>query len=116
MCQSNESCMNEREETLYNLLNRDPSLDLHVMEAVKLHMMAAALDLHEASSKGQDVPLFSVLMFARDTSEVPTDFMNNHLVKVGDSGGLEQVTYFHLFTTYLITSLLGGSGFTYQKI
>lgn len=83
--------MEEREETLFNLFNTDRSLDIHIMEAVKLHMMVAALELHEANSKGQDVPFFSVLMFARDTSETPLDFMNNHLVQVGDTGGLEQV-------------------------
>lgn len=83
--------MEEREETLFNLFNTDRSLDIHIMEAVKLHMMVAALELHEANSKGQDVPFFSVLMFARDTSETPLDLMNNHLVQVGDTGGLEQV-------------------------
>lgn len=90
--------MEEREETLFNLFNTDRSLDIHIMEAVKLHMMVAALELHEANSKGQDVPFFSVLMFARDTSETPLDFMNNHLVQVGDTGGLEQV---------LMSSILG---------
>lgn len=83
--------MEEREETLYNLLNTDPSLDVHMMEALKLHMMATVLQLHKDYTEGKDVPLFSVLMFARDTSEVPLDFMNNHLLKVGDTGGLEQV-------------------------
>ncbi|KAG8272784.1 hypothetical protein J6590_033441 [Homalodisca vitripennis] len=85
-----EQSVEEREDTLQHLLNTDPTLDLHLMEAVKLHMMVAALNLHDSYSKGQDVPLFSILLFARDTSEVPLDFMNNHLVKVGNTGGLEQ--------------------------
>ncbi|KAG8334309.1 hypothetical protein J6590_093452 [Homalodisca vitripennis] len=90
LLQSNQRSVEEREDTLQHLLNTDPTLDLHLMEAVKLHMMVAALNLHDSYSKGQDVPLFSILLFARDTSEVPLDFMNNHLVKVGNTGGLEQ--------------------------
>ena len=39
----------------------------------------------------QTVPLFAMLLFARDTSSTPRDLMTNHLNHVGDSGGLEQV-------------------------
>nr|CAD7571998.1 unnamed protein product [Timema californicum] len=79
-----------REEALVNILTSDPLLDLHIMEAVKLHMLHRAMELHQANSNGYDVPLFAVLMFSRDTSETPKDFMNNHLSEVGNSGGLEQ--------------------------
>lgn len=84
----------EQEETLAALLNSDPMLDLHVMEAVKLHMLHCAMELHKENSSGSDnVPLFAILMFARDTSETPKDLMNNHLREVGNSGGLEQVRF-----------------------
>ena len=39
----------------------------------------------------QTVPLFAMLLFARDTSSTPRELMANHLNHVGDSGGLEQV-------------------------
>jgi ubiquitin thioesterase otulin len=86
------STIGDREETLATLLNSDPTLDLHLVEAVKLHMLQCAMELHRGNSSGSDdVPLFAMLMFARDTSETPKDLMNNHLREVGNSGGLEQV-------------------------
>lgn len=94
----------DREETLATLLNSDPTLDLHVVEAVKLHMLQCAMELHRGSSNGSDgVPLFAMLMFARDTSETPKDLMNNHLREVGNSGGLEQVEMFLLGYTLGVT-------------
>ncbi|XP_069694471.1 serine-rich adhesin for platelets-like isoform X2 [Periplaneta americana] len=94
----------DREETLASLLNSDPSLDLHVMEAVKLHMLQCAMELHRENTSGSDdVPLFAILMFARDTSETPKDLMNNHLREVGNSGGLEQVEMFLLGYTLGVT-------------
>nr|CAD7406785.1 unnamed protein product [Timema poppensis] len=94
-----------REEALANILTSDPLLDLHIMEAVKLHMLHRAMELHQANSNGYDVPLFAVLMFSRDTSETPKDFMNNHLSEVGNSGGLEQLpsnNFIRSQTDYLI--------------
>ncbi|CAB3386197.1 Hypothetical predicted protein [Cloeon dipterum] len=89
-----------RESLLVNMLNANASLDLHLLEAVKLHMMATALKIHEQSVTCPDeLPLFAMLMFARDTSENPRDFMNNHLQVVGNSGGLEQVEMFLLSHT-----------------
>ena len=41
----------------------------------------------------QTVPLFAMLLFARDTSSTPRELMANHLNHVGDSGGLEQVRW-----------------------
>lgn len=93
-----------REETLVTLLNSDPTLDLHVVEAVKLHMLQCAMELHRGNTSGaDDVPLFAMLMFARDTSETPKDLMNNHLREVGNSGGLEQVEMFLLGYTLRVT-------------
>ncbi|XP_023705471.1 uncharacterized protein LOC111863405 isoform X3 [Cryptotermes secundus] len=81
----------DREETLATLLNSDPTLDLHVVEAVKLHMLQCAMELYQGHSSGSDnMPLFASLMFARDTSETPKHLMNNHLCDIGNSGGLEQ--------------------------
>jgi ubiquitin thioesterase otulin len=92
-----------QDETLAALLNSDPILDLHVVEAVKLHMLQHAMELHKESSSGSDnVPLFAILMFARDTSETPKDLMNNHLREVGNSGGLEQVSCCFLLQVVVI--------------
>lgn len=82
-----------RESLLVHMLNSDASLDLHVLEAVKLHMLVSAMQLHSASATSCDLPLFAILMFARDTSETPRDLMNNHLQAVGNTGGLEQVIF-----------------------
>nr|CAD7261170.1 unnamed protein product [Timema shepardi] len=92
-----------REEALVNILTSDPLLDLHIMEAVKLHMLHRAMELHQANSNGYDVPLFAVLMFSRDTSETPKDFMNNHLSEVGNSGGLEQIEMYLVGYTLGVT-------------
>lgn len=80
-----------RECVVLARLNRDPLLDVRLCEAVKLHMLAAALDLHAASVSGESVPLFAMIMFARHSSLTPQDLLRNHLNPVGDTGGLEQV-------------------------
>ncbi|XP_037068017.1 ubiquitin thioesterase otulin-like isoform X2 [Pollicipes pollicipes] len=83
--------------------NSDPDLDLRCMEAVKLHMLAAAVQLERDQSALQTVPLFATLLFARDTSATPRDLMANHLNLVGDSGGLEQIEMFLLGHTLGVT-------------
>ncbi|XP_066995489.2 uncharacterized protein [Anabrus simplex] len=97
------SSSEDRGETLAAILNSDHSLDLHVVEAVKLHMLVSAKELYKASTSGADIPLFALLMFARDTSETPRDLMNNHLREVGNVGGLEQVEMFLLGYTLGVT-------------
>jgi ubiquitin thioesterase otulin len=88
----------EREDALARLLNSDLIFDLHLVEAVKLHMLACAMQLYDSNCAGQhEVPVFAVLLFARDTSETPHDLMNNHLQAVGNTAGLEQVSIFKLF-------------------
>ncbi|XP_046405805.1 uncharacterized protein LOC124170851 isoform X2 [Ischnura elegans] len=94
---------NDKETTLASLLNSDASLDLLIVEAVKLHMLLCAIELHGQSTSGAQVPLFAVLLFARETSETPKDFMNNHLKEVGHTGGLEQVEMFLLGYTLGVT-------------
>ncbi|XP_072267951.1 ubiquitin thioesterase otulin isoform X1 [Pyxicephalus adspersus] len=65
-------------------------------EAVKFVMLRTAVDLYNANNDGKEVPVFSWLLFARNTSNNPCEFMKNHLNQVGHSGGLEQVEMFLL--------------------
>ncbi|XP_028826260.1 uncharacterized protein LOC114784771 isoform X2 [Denticeps clupeoides] len=67
-----------------------------LLEALKLLMLSQAAKLHACMQRGEDVPVFCWLLFARDTSEFPRTFLNNHLSHVGFSGGLEQVEMFLL--------------------
>uniref|UniRef100_A0A0K8S0T9 Protein FAM105B-like protein n=1 Tax=Crotalus horridus TaxID=35024 RepID=A0A0K8S0T9_CROHD len=65
-------------------------------EAVKFLMLSTAIQLYEDSEKGKEVPVFSWLLFARDTSSNPSQLMENHLNQLGHTGGLEQVEMFLL--------------------
>ncbi|XP_056376930.1 ubiquitin thioesterase otulin isoform X2 [Hyla sarda] len=65
-------------------------------EAVKFLMLKTAIDLFNANEDGKEVPVFSWLLFARNTSKNPCEFLKNHLNHVGHSGGLEQVEMFLL--------------------
>ncbi|KAM5264477.1 ubiquitin thioesterase otulin [Ctenodactylus gundi] len=65
-------------------------------EAVKFLMLNRAIELYDDKEKGKDVPFFSVLLFARDTSNDPGQLLRNHLNQVGHTGGLEQVEMFLL--------------------
>lgn len=81
----------ERNSWPVNLLNSDTKVDLQCMEAIKLLMFLEAHSLYEASQRGDDVPVFVWLLFARDTSENLESLVKNHINPVGDSGGLEQI-------------------------
>lgn len=70
--------------------------ELGLMEALKLLMLARAVELHSSIQQGDDTPLFCWLLFARDSSDCPRSFLNNHLSHVGLSAGLEQVEMFLL--------------------
>lgn len=61
-------------------------------EAVKFLMLNRAIELYDDKEKGEEVPFFSVLLFARDTSSDPGQLLRNHLNQVGHTGGLEQVS------------------------
>ncbi|KAG9341616.1 hypothetical protein JZ751_019133 [Albula glossodonta] len=63
-----------------------------LLEALKLLMLNTAAKLHARMQRGEDVPIFCWLLFARDTSDCPRTFLANHLSHVGFSGGLEQVS------------------------
>lgn len=65
-------------------------------EAVKFLMLKTAIELYDDDKKRKEVPVFSWLLFARDTSSNPSQLMNNHLNQIGHTGGLEQVEMFLL--------------------
>ncbi|XP_040833357.1 ubiquitin thioesterase otulin isoform X2 [Ochotona curzoniae] len=65
-------------------------------EAVKFLMLNRAIELYDDKERGKEVPFFSVLLFARDTSNDPGQLLRNHLNQVGHTGGLEQVEMFLL--------------------
>ncbi|XP_049420928.1 uncharacterized protein LOC125881692 [Epinephelus fuscoguttatus] len=70
--------------------------ELGLLEALKLLMLGRAVELHGCMQAGGDVPLFCWLLFARDSSDCPRSFLDNHLSHVGLSAGLEQVEMFLL--------------------
>ena len=66
--------------------------EFKLLEAAKLLMFRTAVNLYEDMISDKNLPVFTFLLFARDTSENLESFLKNHLNKVGDSGGLEQVS------------------------
>ncbi|XP_055998560.1 uncharacterized protein LOC125683738 isoform X5 [Ostrea edulis] len=93
----------ERTSWPVNLLNHETKEDLLCMEAIKLLMFQEAHFLFEAYQKGDEVPVFVWLLFARDTSENPETLVKNHINPVGDSGGLEQIEMILLGHTLGVT-------------
>ncbi|RUS72833.1 hypothetical protein EGW08_019398 [Elysia chlorotica] len=81
----------ERERRTSSLLNTGATFDLELMEGLKVMMLLTLSELQRRISDGEDVPIFSHLLFARDSSQTVADFLRNHLNTVGDSAGLEQV-------------------------
>lgn len=65
--------------------------EFKILEAIKLLMYDAAVKLYTRLNRGEDVPVFAMLLFARDSSESPRGLLTNHLNRTGDTGGLEQV-------------------------
>ena len=60
--------------------------------SLQVKMMLAAVELFERFQLAEeDLPMFSTILFVRDTSRTPHQLFRNHLNVVGDSGGLEQV-------------------------
>uniref|UniRef100_UPI00398E6E2C uncharacterized protein isoform X2 n=2 Tax=Pristiophorus japonicus TaxID=55135 RepID=UPI00398E6E2C len=70
--------------------------EYRLYEAMKIVMLAKAIELDGDKVQEKDVPLFCWLLFARDTSADPCQFMKNHLNHVGYTGGLDQVEMFLL--------------------
>ena len=83
-----------RDVHLLSSLNYKPEdYELKLMEAVKILMLASAIKLHKLMSYEKHVPVFAMILFARDTSSDARQFMERHLNAVGSTGGLEQVSY-----------------------
>ena len=83
--------VDDRQTHFLALFNSKSYAEIKLFEALKLLMLKKAVELHQCQSRGEDVPTFVWLLFARDTSEDPKSFMLNHLNLAGKSGGLEQV-------------------------
>ncbi|XP_062925683.1 ubiquitin thioesterase otulin-like isoform X1 [Mobula hypostoma] len=85
----------EREAACEELFRSDTE-EYRMYEAVKIMMLAKAIELDCNKVQEKEVPLFCWLMFARDSSTAPYQFMRNHLNHVGHTGGLDQVEMFLL--------------------
>lgn len=81
----------ERIDSTLSLLNNETE-EFKILEATKLLMFDVAVQLHRKMSRGEDVPVFAMLLFARDSSDSPRRLLTNHLNRTGDTGGLEQVS------------------------
>lgn len=85
-------CSSEAErQQLCERLFQGGEEELGLLEALKLLMLARAVELHGCMQADGEVPLFCWLLFARDSSDCPRSFLSNHLSHVGLSAGLEQV-------------------------
>lgn len=65
--------------------------EIRILEATKFLMFYKAFQLHRKIKNNVDVPIFAMIMYARDSSLDPWHLMTKHLNAVGDKGGLEQV-------------------------
>ncbi len=63
------------------------------MEALKLHVLAAALELELERSLGEALPLFAMALFSRPDSADARLLAANYLDPVGDSAVLERVRF-----------------------
>ncbi|XP_078485394.1 uncharacterized protein LOC100177299 [Ciona intestinalis] len=90
------SSKEDREAHFLALFNSGSNAEIRLFEAVKLVMLECAIRLYASNCKGDEVPVFVWLLFARDTSSDPRSLMLNHLNNAGNSGGLEQVEMFLL--------------------
>jgi hypothetical protein len=86
----------ERLSRTLSLFNSGTQLDMELMEGLKLMMLFRARDLHLDMKEEAEVPTFAWLLFARDTCMDTAAFVTNHLNKVGDSAGVDQVCTFFL--------------------
>ncbi|XP_062425799.1 ubiquitin thioesterase otulin isoform X1 [Rhea pennata] len=86
---------NEKQEACDELFKNEEE-EYSLYEALKFLMLSTAIELYNDDKNGRKVPVFSWLLFARDTSSNPCQLMHNHLNQIGHSGGLEQVEMFLL--------------------
>uniref|UniRef100_A0A8C3KQF5 OTU deubiquitinase with linear linkage specificity n=1 Tax=Calidris pygmaea TaxID=425635 RepID=A0A8C3KQF5_9CHAR len=85
----------EKQEACDKLFTNEEE-EYSLYEALKFLMLNTAIELYNDDKNGRRVPVFSWLLFARDTSSNPCQLMHNHLNHIGHSGGLEQVEMFLL--------------------
>ncbi|XP_071409813.1 ubiquitin thioesterase otulin isoform X2 [Pithys albifrons albifrons] len=85
----------EKQEACDKLFKNEEE-EYSLYEALKFLMLNTAIELYNDDKSGKRVPVFSWLLFARDTSSNPCQLMHNHLNHIGHSGGLEQVEMFLL--------------------
>ncbi|NXF13258.1 OTUL thioesterase, partial [Smithornis capensis] len=85
----------EKQEACDQLFKNEEE-EYSLYEAVKFLMLSTAIRLYQDGRSGRRVPVFSWLLFARDTSSNPCQLMQNHLNQIGHSIGLEQVEMFLL--------------------
>ncbi|XP_057373987.1 uncharacterized protein LOC130694896 [Daphnia carinata] len=83
-------------EALVSRLNADLVLDTQLMEALKLHMLNAALNLQLTDSLGDALPLFALGLFARPDSKNVKELTINYLNPIGDSATLQRAEYYLL--------------------
>ena len=104
----------ERIATTLSLLNNETD-EFRILEATKFLMFDVAVQLHKAMNCGEDVPIFAMLLFARDSCDTPRSLLINHLNRTGDTGGLEQVSYSPLLHYETLSFGGGGRGWGRQS-
>ncbi|XP_072365622.1 uncharacterized protein [Scyliorhinus torazame] len=87
--------LGERQAVCEEVFKNDQE-EYRLYEAMKILMLAKAIELDRDKVQEKEIPLFCWLLFARDTSTDPYQFMQNHLNHVGYTGGLDQVEMFLL--------------------
>ncbi|XP_038653088.1 uncharacterized protein LOC119966018 isoform X2 [Scyliorhinus canicula] len=87
--------LGERQAVCEEVFKNDQE-EYRLYEAMKILMLAKAIELDRDKVQEKEIPLFCWLLFARDTSTDPYHFMQNHLNHVGYTGGLDQVEMFLL--------------------
>ncbi|XP_041039413.1 uncharacterized protein LOC121275822 isoform X2 [Carcharodon carcharias] len=87
--------LEERQVVCEEVFKNDQE-EYRLYEAMKILMLAKAIELDYDKVQKKEIPLFCWLLFARDTSTDPYQFMKNHLNHVGYTGGLDQVEMFLL--------------------
>ena len=69
----------EARQTACDELFTNEEEEYSLYEAVKFLMLNRAIELYDDKEKGKDVPFFSVLLFARDTSNDPEPVSYTHI-------------------------------------
>jgi len=76
---------------LSEVLNSGCEQEILLLEGIKLLMYMDSVELFERMMAPHDVPRLVWSMFCRETCSTPQAFLANHLNKVGDTDGLEEV-------------------------